>query len=113
VYENPGRRRKDEQLRASRYFLFAFAACPPCGLVAVVIATIALDKVAADSIVALDLLVLAGVPAGVAFIVGSRARMTSQQIVGASIGAAGLAFAEAFAIVLVAISHANFVNPAL
>ena len=113
MYETPRGRRKDEQLRASRYFLFAFTACPPCGLVAVVIATFALDKVAADSIVAVDLLVLAGVPALLAFIVGSRAKMTSQQIVGASIGAAGVTFVEAFAIVLVAISHANFVNPAL
>ncbi len=113
MYEKPERRRKDEQLKPSRYFLFAFVACPPCGLVAVVIATVALDKVAGDSIVALDLLVLAGVPASLAFIVGTRAKMTSQQIVGASIGAAGLTFVEAFAIVIVAISHANFVNPAL
>ncbi len=113
MYEKRTRRRKDQQLRASRYFLFAFVACPPCGLVAVVIATFALDKVAGDSIVALDLLVLAGVPAVLAFVVGTRAKMTSQQIVGASIGAAGLTFVLAFAIVLVAISHANFVNPAL
>ncbi len=62
---------------------------------------------------AFDLLVLAGVPAALASIVGNRAKLTSQQIVAASIGAAGLAFVEAFTIVLVAISHANFVNPAL
>jgi hypothetical protein len=113
VDEKRERRRKDEQLRASRYFLFAFGACPPCGLVAVVFATFALDNVAGDSLVAFDLLVLAGVPAVLASIVGNRAKLTSQQIVAASIGAAGLAFVEAFAIVLIAISHANFVNPAL
>jgi hypothetical protein len=100
-------------LRASRYFLFAFGACPPCGLIAVICFTLLADSLVGDSLVAWDLALLAGVPAGLAVIVGQRAKLTSQQLVGGSVGAAGLAFVEAFVLVLVALSQANFVNPTL
>ena len=78
-----------------------------------VLATFLLDTVVHDSLVAWDLAILAGVPAALSVIVGNRAKMTSQQIFSASVGAAGLAFVEAFAIVLVALSHANFTTPTL
>ena len=100
-------------MRASRYFLFAFGACPPCGFVAVVCFTLLADRFVGDSLIVWDVAILAGVPAGLAAFVGKRARVTSQQVVGGSIGAAGLAFVETFILILVALSQANFVNPTL
>jgi lysylphosphatidylglycerol synthetase-like protein (DUF2156 family) len=99
--------------KASGYFLFAFIACPPCGLVSVICFTVLADRFVGDGLVGWDFLLLVGVPAGLAVFAGRRAKLTSQQIVGGSIGAAGLAVVEAFVLILVALSHADFVNPTL
>jgi hypothetical protein len=100
-------------VKTSGYFLLVFAASPPCSLVAVVCFTYAAAGLVGNDLVVWDLLVLLGVPIALVVLAGKHAGMTSQQIVAASVGAAGLTFAVAFALLLVALSHANFVTPAL
>ena len=66
-----------------------------------------------NELVVWDLLLLLGVPIALVVLAGNRLRMTSQQIVAASVGAAALTFAAAFVLLLVALSQANFVTPML
>lgn len=100
-------------MKTSGYFLLSFGVSPLCGLVAVVCFTYAGGDLVGDELVVWDLLLLLGVPIALVVLAGRRARMTSQQIVAASVGAAGLTFAAAFVLLLVALSHANFVTPML
>ncbi len=104
---------KINRVKTSGYFLLAFAASPLCGLAAVVCFTDAAADLVGNDLVVWDLLVLLGVPIALVVLAGNRAGMTSQQIVAASVGAAGLTVALAFALLLVALSHANFVTPTL
>ncbi len=90
-----------------------FVASPLCGLLAVVCFTYAAADLVGNDLVVWDLLVLLGVPIALVVLAGNRAGMTRQEIVAASVGAAGLTFAVAFALLLVALSHANFVTPTL
>ncbi len=100
-------------MKTSGSFLLAFIASPLCGLVAVVCFTYAAADLVGNDLVVWDLLVLFGVPIAVVVLAGNRARMTGQQIVAASVGAAGLTFTVAFVLLLLALSHANFVTPTL
>ena len=103
----------DEIVKTPGYFLLAFAASPLCGLMAVVCFSYAAADLVGNDIVVWDLAVLLGVPIALVVLAGSRARMTSQQIVAASVGAVGLTIAVAFVLLLVALSQANFVTPTL
>jgi hypothetical protein len=107
------KRRKTNRVKTSGYFLFAFAAGPLCGLVAVVCFSFAAADFVGNDLVVWDLVVLLGVPIALVVLAGDRARMTSQQIVAASIGVAGLTLAVAFVLLLLAVSQANFVTPML
>jgi hypothetical protein len=105
--------RRSERVRASRYFLFAFGACPPCGLAAAVCFTALATGAVGDGVILWAFAILIGVPAGLAGLVGNRSRLTGQQIAAGTIGAGGIVLAEAFVLLLVALSHANLTTPML
>ncbi len=105
--------RKGERVRPSRYFLFAFGACPPCGLIAVVCFAVLADGFVGASFVLLALAILVGVPACLAYLVGNRSKLTGQQVAAGSIVAASLACVEAIVVLLIALSQATFNTPML
>ncbi len=105
--------RKGKRVRPSRYFLFAFGACPPCGLIAVVCFVVLADRFVGASFVLWAFVILVGVPAGLAYLVGNRSKLTSRQVAAGSIVAASLACVEAFVLLLVALSQATFSAPML
>ena len=95
------------------YYLFAFGASPLGGVAAVVCVSFAAGGLAGNSIVLWDLVVLFGVPIALVVFVGRHTGMPRTRIVTVSIGAALVTLALAVAILLIALSHANFTNPAL
>ena len=100
-------------MKITAYYLFAFGASPLGGVAAVVCLSVTTIRFVDNFIVLLDLAALFGVPVALVVLVGRHAGMPRPRIVTASIGAAMVTFALAFAILLIALSHADFVNPAL
>lgn len=100
-------------MKTSAYYLFALGATPLMGVAAVVCLTATAADLVGDSIVLADFAALFGVPIVLVVVVGRHAGMPRPRIVSASIGASVATFALAFAILLFALSHANFTNPAL
>ena len=105
--------RKGKRVKPSRYFLFSIGACPPCGLIAAVCFAILADGVVGASLVLWAFAILIGVPAGLAYLVGNRYKLTGQQVATGSIAAASLACVEAFVLLLIALSQATFNTPML
>ena len=103
--------RKGYRVRPSRYFLFAFGACPPCGLIVIVCFAVLADKFVGASFVLWAFAILVGVPAGLAYLVGNRSKLTGQQVAAGSIVAASLACVEAFVLLLIALSQATLRHP--
>jgi hypothetical protein len=100
-------------MKTPGYYVFAFGASPLGGVAAVVCLSFAAASLVGNWIVLWDLAALFGVPIALVVFVGRHTGMPRQRIVTASIGAAMVTFALAFAILLIALSHANFTNPAL
>ncbi len=105
--------RKGKRVKPSRYFLFSIAACPPCGLIAVVCFAVLADRFVGAGLILWAFAILVGVPAGLAYLVGNRSKLTGQQVAAGSIVAASLACVEAFVLLLIALSQATFNTPML
>jgi hypothetical protein len=99
---------KAKRVRPSRYFLIALGACPPCGFVAAVVSTFLAEEAGRVGFFMWALAILVAVPAGLAFLIGRRARMTRPQVDAGAVGAASLALGEGFVILLVALWNAHF-----
>lgn len=100
-------------MKTPGYYVFAMGASPLSGVAAVVCLSFAAAGLVGNWIVLWDLAALFGVPIALVILVGRRTGMPRPRIVSASIGAAVVTFALAFVILLIALSHANFTNPAL